>query len=105
MNYLTPAILVFSSAMFFGCQTVPQGQSGGRIDPYRSTEADRESNQASIPALLEFCDVTAQRLAQDLCQIEELQAPAPGITPGITPKVTLELGDLYNKTRTPSNDY
>lgn len=94
-----PALLALASAglLAAGCENVPRGESGGRIDPYRTTASDRASNSASIPALMEFSDATAAALAQDLNEIDEIQA--------LNTKAVLELGSLSNKTNTPSSDF
>ncbi|MCC7407550.1 MAG: hypothetical protein IT442_05735 [Phycisphaeraceae bacterium] len=85
------------SVMLLAVGCTPKGSTGGRIDPYRTTAADAASKQASIPALLEFSDQTAGRLAYDLSEIPEIkQAPT---------RVVLELGDISNKTRTSTGDY
>jgi Peptidoglycan-synthase activator LpoB len=75
-----------------------RGSTGGRIDPYRTTDSDLGSQQASIPALLEFTDRTAEELAQDLAALPEINAAAPD-------RATLELGDILNKTRTSTTDF
>lgn len=82
-----------------GCETAPAaiGGSGGRIDPYQTTKADRRSNRASIPALLEFCDQVAEDLAVQLADIPEI-ADAQY-------RQVLELGSIDNKTRTPTTDF
>lgn len=79
------------------CQTTPTGNTGGRIDPYRSTDADRASRSASMPAMLEFSDQVAQQLIQDLARIDQVQQ--------IQGKAVLELGDLNNQTQTPTGDF
>lgn len=81
-----------------GCQSsAPQGSTGGRIDPYATTEADRRSRAASMPTLLEFGDQAAQNLIRDLPDVQEIQA--------LPTKAVLELGDIANNTRTPSNNF
>lgn len=94
---MTWLALACAGLMAVGCESVPRGESGGRIDPYRSTPSDRASGKASIPALLEFSDAVAAALAQDLADIDEIQA-------GST-KAVLELGSIANKTQTPTSDF
>lgn len=89
---LTAAILC---AM--GCESVPHGAMGGRIDPYKTTDHDRASRNAHIVTLLEACDVTAERLSLALCDITDIRDAQS--------KVVLELGDIYNKTNTDSTDF
>lgn len=91
-------LIITTVALGLGCESTPnRGDSGGRTDPYGSTDADRNSNQASFPALLEFSDQVAAQLVQDLMKI-------PGIRESET-QVILELGGISNKTRTPSTDF
>lgn len=87
---LTPLLLA-------ACDTTPTGDTGGRIDPYRTTASDRASTRPNIPSLLEFSEITAQRLAQDLAQIDEIRHA--------NQKVVLELGTLANQTSTPTSDF
>ena len=76
----------------------PEGSSGGRIDSYRSTKADRESDRASIPALLEFSDRTAQQVVQTIMDADEIRNSKT--------KLVLELGLISNQTTTtPSGDF
>jgi len=75
----------------------PQGDTGGRIDPYRTTAADRASASASGPAMLEFSDQVAESLARDLASIDRIRS-----TPQ---RVALELGDLNNRSNTPTADF
>jgi len=94
------AVVVVVQVAGGGCESPPErGSRGGRIDPYRTTEADRESSRVTMPALLEFCDVTAENLVRDLRQIPEITGA------GAERQVVLELGDINNKTRTPTNDF
>lgn len=81
-----------------GCTSSPDpGVTGGRMDSYRSTEADVYSNQASVPAMLEFSDQTAEALARDLTQLPEIQQR--------TTRAILMLGDINNKSNTNTNDF
>lgn len=81
-----------------GCQApAPAGSTGGRIDPYRTTAADEYSYGASMPALLEFCDRTAQALARDLTTIPDIRDAKT--------RVIVELGSIRNQTRTPTSNY
>ncbi len=80
-----------------GCQSTPTGSTGGRIDPYRSTAADRASTRANISALQEFCDIAAARLVLDLPGIDTSAAAAS--------RPVLELGTINNSTQTPSGDF
>ena len=71
--------------------------SSGRLDSYQTTRADRASDQASIPALLEFSDITADRLALEIADLRRI-ADADS-------RLLLELGTIENQTRTPSRDF
>lgn len=90
------ALGVLGLAALAGCKT-PQGNVGGRMDPYRTTYSDVASNQASMPDLYQFSDQTAAELAQQLAQIPEIE-DSPS-------KVVLELGDILNKTDTSTQDF
>ncbi len=66
------AAAILAAAAAIGCESANPGTTGGRIDPYRTTEHDRGSHAVSLPALLEFCDTTAQALARDLVEMPEI---------------------------------
>ena len=87
--------LILAVGLAVGC--APEGNSGGRIDSYKSTESDAKSNGPSIPALLEFGDQTAAALAQDLMDIDEVR--------NAKTKLVLELGSILNQTSTPTSDF
>ncbi len=83
--------------MMPGCDSPPKGSSGGRIDSYTTTKSERSAEGANIAAMLEFSDVTAERLIGDISGIPEIkEAKARQI---------LELGDILNKTQTPTTDF
>ena len=83
--------------MALGCQGVPTGSSGGRVDPYRTTSADRASTRANIPSLLEFSDIAAGRLILALPDIEAIKDDKD--------RKVLELGTISNSTQTPTGDF
>ena len=85
------------TAALAGCRTPDTGTTGGRFDPYRSTDADVASNRASMPALLELSDQTVEKLALELAGI--------GPVRGADTRLILELGDLRNLTGTPTQDF
>lgn len=79
------------------CDTTgPRGSSGGRIDPYATTQSDRKSPFASAATLLEFTDRTAAALAQDIAELELNTQDG---------KPVLEMGMIVNRTGTPSVDF
>lgn len=80
-----------------GCQPTPIGSAGGRIDPYVTTQSDLHASEASIPALMEFADMTAQRLALELADLPEVRDAQY--------RQVLELGSLVNHTNTPTGDF
>ncbi len=90
--------LALAAAMLIGACASDPGPRGGRIDSYEETSADRRSDRASIQAMLEFCDITAERLAleiADLARIAEAEH-----------RLLLELGTIDNQTRTtPTSDF
>ena len=91
------AAIALAGITGLGIGCTPDGTTGGRIDPYRTTDADRRSSRASMPSMLEFSDEVAQSLAYDLVNIPEIQQSPE--------KVVLELGDLQNNTTTPYSDF
>jgi hypothetical protein len=91
---LSFAVLLTSLALL-AC--VNRGDPGGRTNPYKTTSSDERSSQANIPTLLEFSDQVSVRLAQDLVNIPQIQQAKT--------QVVLELGDIDNQTRTPTNDF
>ena len=81
-----------------GCQAPPpRGNTGARMDPYRATASDRASPKASGQALWEYSDQVVEKMARDLATIEQIRS-APR-------RVVLELGDLRNRTNTPTSDF
>ena len=75
----------------------PPGNSGGRIDPYRQTNADRYSRAASSVTLLEFADQVTEALAYRIANIPEIaQNPNP---------VAIELGAITNETLTRTSEF
>ncbi len=99
--YAAPTMLLKGlavvAAIGFAIGCTPDGDTGGRIDPYRTTKADRESSRASMPSMLQFSDEVASALAHDLANIPEVQQSPT--------KVVLELGDMENHTGTPYSDF
>lgn len=81
-----------------GCQnTPPPGNTGGRVDPYRSTRADVLSPEANTVTLLEFADQVSEAIVARIAQVPEIySSPNP---------VAIELGALVNNTQTPSSDF
>ncbi len=81
-----------------GCNNVNTGNTGGRVDPYRTTGADQASDKANIPSMLEFSDTVAEKLAMDITSL-------PAVKEAKT-RLILELGMLSNKTvTTPTSDF
>ena len=93
--------LAIISVLAFGALSCrkppPRGSTGGRMDVYRSTAADVVSHKASAPELWVYSDQVAESLARDLADIDHIHS-APT-------RATLELGDLHNRTRTPTSDF
>lgn len=81
------------------CQTKypPKGDSGGRVDPYRQTNADRYSREVSSVTLLEFADLVSQALSARIAKVDEIT--------GSDTKVALEMGAITNDTSTPTSDF
>ena len=67
------------------------------MDIYRSTAADVASPAVSAPELWAYSDQVAEALVRDLTNIDRIRS-APT-------RVALELGDLRNKTNTPTTDF
>ncbi|MAE64649.1 MAG: hypothetical protein CMJ18_10320 [Phycisphaeraceae bacterium] len=91
--------VVIVALALIGCRTSPPdpGTTGGRIDPYRTTSADRASTDASMPALYEYSDVTAEALVRSLAELDEVKSA--------TQPLVLELGGIENHTGTPTGDF
>ena len=85
-------------ALALGGCGAPKGDSGGRIDPYRTTESDRRSHRASIPVLMEFSDRVAEELIQQIADMDAVK------NAGNT-KLVLAMGGIENHTSTPTNDF
>src|SRR5690554_6760170 len=63
--------------MVAGCQEPNRGSGSGRVDPYRTTSAERNSGLPLPAAMMEFSDQVAQQLAQDLARLPHVRnAPA-----------------------------
>ena len=98
--HTTPALLAVLACTLplAACSTpAPRGNTGGRIDPYRSTSVDARSGAASTVDLLEFSDRVGGAIALRIATIDEI-ASAPQ-------KVVIEMGDIENKTLTPTSDF
>ena len=89
-------ILAVGTFYFTGCDA-PQGNSGGRLDPYESTHSDARSHKMSMPELLSATDVAAQELAAELVTIPAIASR--------TSKYALELAPVANQTATPTSDF
>ncbi|MEM1166303.1 MAG: hypothetical protein AAGI30_08435 [Planctomycetota bacterium] len=91
------ALSLASACLVTACEAPPPGNTGGRIDPYRSTPADQFDRSVSAVTLLDFADVMSQQLAYEL--------PAVLAERGHATKVVLEMGGIENTTATPTNDF
>lgn len=80
-----------------GCNTAPQGNTGGLIDPTRRTGIDANAPGADSVSLLEFADITGQQMAADIARVPEIK--------GSPTKVIIEMGSIQNRTDTPSSDF
>jgi hypothetical protein len=90
------AALVSAAGLLAGCQP-PRGDTGGRVDPVRTTPAERNDARVGTPSLFEFSDQVAQQLAADMSQIPELNGQY---------RATVVFGDIVNKTSIVStNDF
>ncbi|MEX2214785.1 MAG: hypothetical protein WD768_11685 [Phycisphaeraceae bacterium] len=85
-------VLLVCGFFLGGCNTPPPpaGNTGGRIDPYRTLPSEVGSGQASMTAMLELTDKTAQSLAREIADIPEFNDPKH--------MVVLAMGTLQNKT-------
>lgn len=81
------------------CETgpAPRGNTGGRVDPYRSTDIDARSGGANTVDLLQFSDSVGRALAARIANVDEI-ANSPE-------RVVIEMGDIENKTYTPTSDF
>ena len=90
--------LIVLALVVAGCRPgPPRGTTGGRMDPHRTTDSDRASSSASGAALWEYSDQVAEALARDLSDLDRIRT-APT-------RVALEVGDLHNRTNTPTGDF
>lgn len=90
-----------------GCSSTPDAVNvhNGRLDdPYESTQSDQASTKASIPALLEFADKTAESLAEQISSLPHVQQRYDVVTK-TQGRLILEMGSIDNQTRTPSSDF
>jgi len=85
---------VFAACALTGCET---GDRGGRIDPYSTTSADLNSSGAPVAVLLEFCDKSAMRMAQEISDIPDIKNSPT--------RVVLELAPISNKTTSSTTDF
>ncbi|HYF14405.1 MAG TPA: hypothetical protein VD971_04950 [Phycisphaerales bacterium] len=84
-------------AVLAGCQQPPRGNTGGRIDPVRTTPAEMGDPRVLPTALFEFSDQVAQQLAADLKDVPELSGEY---------RATVVFGDIANKTGiVPTSDF
>ncbi len=94
----TTLTLILLALLVAGCRSgPPRGTTGGRIDPHRTTDSDRASSSASGAALWEYSDQVAEALVRDLSGLDRIRN-----TPT---RVALEIGDLHNRTNTPTGDF
>ncbi|MEL7472541.1 MAG: hypothetical protein AAGK04_04425 [Planctomycetota bacterium] len=91
------AAAIGGAAALMGCQTPPPGNTGGRVDPYRSTPADEYSPEANTVTLLEFSDQVSEAIARRIAEVPEIRESPD--------RAAIELGALVNNTRTPSSDF
>jgi hypothetical protein len=88
--------LGLSSLVLTGC-TPPQGFTGGRVDPTRTTRAEAGSAQVLPASLFEFSDKVAQQLAADMKTVPALNTEF---------RQTVVFGNLVNKTGVvPTSDF
>ncbi len=99
-TYCNLSLAVLSAAslcMLTGCQMAPSGDTGGRVDPSRTTPAERNDARVLPSAMFEFGDGVAQQLANDMKDIPELNGEY---------RATVVFGDINNKTGiVSSNDF
>lgn len=89
------ALAVVTTVSVIGC--APEGNSGGRLDPYASTESDQRSHKILLPQLLESTDTTVQELCAELVSIPSISSRAE--------RMAFELGQVSNQTATPTSDF
>lgn len=100
--------MTLAGVLAAGCSSTPstpQGSHGGRLDDsYRTTGSDEASTKASIPALLEFADLTAQSLAEQISSLPHVVQRYDAVTK-TQGRLILEMGSIDNQSRTPSSDF
>lgn len=91
-------ICAVSATLVSACRSGQvEGDAGGRMDIYRTTDADRASSMAHAPSLWEFSDIIAESLITDLTEIDRIRRKST--------RAVLEMGDLNNRTDTPTADF
>ncbi len=76
--------------LFTGCARPRAGDPHGRIEPGQTTRDEVRHRSPILSGYIEFADVLAQDLAQEITQIRAEQ--------GIEGRVTVAFGDIANKT-------
>ncbi len=95
---ITAVTVTASLVLSAGCASKKaEGDDGSRINIYRTTEADRDSQHAHAPSLWEFSDLVAESLISDLTHIDSIRRKPS--------RVVVEMGDLNNRTNTPTADF
>jgi hypothetical protein len=84
----------FLSGGLVGCEnpTPP-----GRIDSYSTVKEEGHASGANVPSMLEFSDQVSQKLMQDVSSTPEFRDSPT--------QLVISLGDINNKTNTPTTDF
>src|SRR5262245_14738454 len=84
-------------AALAGCNNGPAGKAPGHVNPYQHSEASDRDPAVNEITLLEFADQVTAAMAQRIPTIPDIK-DSPR-------KVVIAVGDVTNRTNTPSNDF
>ncbi len=80
-----------------GC-SAPEGDTGGRASVYDTTSAERQDGRANLASLTQLSDEAVTAIVQSVYDL-------PASAPTETQKWVFAVGDLMNKTGTPTTDF
>lgn len=92
--------LLLACCGMVGCQSQAYGPSGrqtGHVDPYENVKGTERDRAVSEVTLLEFADQVTQTMSERIPQVADIKN-SPN-------KVVIAVGDIANRTKTPSNDF
>lgn len=101
MRPVPSTIVMLTLALAAGmgaCQaTGPSGRQTGHVDPYETVKGTDRDRAVSEVTLLEFADQVTATMAERIPQVGDIKS-APN-------KVVIAVGDITNRTATPTSDF